>query len=495
MKENKNLAFDEIALRSNVGPLSLKDSSSLRTGSGEVSREGTTILKTNLKNNSKLRPLNRIIGDVGKMQYFPAWSKEWRNSVYHYNSNLIQNFPVYDINIYKIIKSYFNMFFNHQFLKSDYIRPKRRRLSFNKIFLARPEIKHTNSKAIITLYAFNREKFALLKKIKILTKLTKKMINIVQRRNSLLKIENIFFKFNMMSAILKDRNLLQDFYAYYSTLKTSKSKAKEQANKWINLIFKKELTLIRKYKFRLNLNKYKFEDKLLYGLSNIIRKLYNKEIEFNIVNLKNIVFNTDLFTEISTLKIKKRNAKVVRIMNIMLNKANLPYLNRIQETGRLDNNVSLSLVENKYKTLNLKNILGTKFYLDKLLNKIYISFNDKLVPQAQNILMESIHQPRGLYDMVFNSIKYKNMAGIRMEVKGRLTKRYRADRSVYKLRWKGGLKNIDSSYKGLSVRKNRGHLNPNVGYSIFASKRRIGAFAVKGWMSGKSYSTISPKAV
>jgi hypothetical protein len=214
------------------------------------------------------------------------------------------------------------------------------------------------------------------------------------------------------------------------------------------LIFKKELSLIRKYKFRLNLNKYKFEDKLLHGLSNIIRKLYNKEIEFNIVNLKNIVFNTDLFTEISTLKIKKRNAKVVRIMNIMLNKANLPYLNRIQETGRLDNNVSLNLVENKYKTLNIRNILSTKssrLNLDKLLNKIYISFNDKLLPQraltgSKDILKGSIDRPgslrgeAGLYDMVFNSIKYKNMAGIRMEVKGRLTKRYRADRSVYKLR-------------------------------------------------------------
>ena len=483
MKKNQNIL--ENANARYIGPLSLKDSVSNIPAGDKVSdwKEGTRILKTNVKNNSKLRPFNRIIGDVGKIQYFPAWSKEWRNSVYHYNSNLIKNFPVYDINIYKIIKSYFNMFFNHQFLKYDYIRPKRRRLSFNKIFLARPEIKHTNSKAIITLYAFNREKFALLKKIKILTKLTKKIIKFVQaspRKNSLLKIENIFFKFNMIFAILKNRNLLQDFYAYYSTLKTSKIKAKEQANKWIKLIFKKELTLIRKYKFRLNLNKYKFEDKLLYGLSNIIRKLYNKEIEFNIVNLKNIVFNTDLFTEISTLKIKKRNAKVVRIMNIMLNKANLPYLNRIQETGRLDNNVSLKLVENKYKTLNIRNILGTRVStLDKLLNKIFISINDKLLPQ------------RGLYDMVFNSIKYKNMAGIRMEVKGRLTKRYRADRSVYKLRWKGGLKNIDSSFKGLSVRKNRGHLNPNVGYSIFASKRRIGAFAVKGWMSGKSYSTCS----
>ena len=111
------------------------------------------------------------------------------------------------------------MFFNHQFLKYDYIRPKRRRLSFNKIFLARPEIKHTNSKAIITLYAFNREKFALLKKIKILTLLTKKIIKTIlaearqpnfghaselaPRRNYLLKIENIFFKFNMISEILR----------------------------------------------------------------------------------------------------------------------------------------------------------------------------------------------------------------------------------------------------------------------------------------------------
>lgn len=30
---------------------------------------------------------------------------------------------------------------------------RKRRLSFNKIFFARPEIKHTNSKAIITLYS------------------------------------------------------------------------------------------------------------------------------------------------------------------------------------------------------------------------------------------------------------------------------------------------------------------------------------------------------
>jgi len=43
---------------------------------GSGLREGTTNLKTRarwaVKNNSKLRPFNRILGDVGKMQYFTA---------------------------------------------------------------------------------------------------------------------------------------------------------------------------------------------------------------------------------------------------------------------------------------------------------------------------------------------------------------------------------------------------------------------------------------
>jgi hypothetical protein len=77
------------------------------------------------------------------------------------------------------------------------------------------------------------------------------------------------------------------------------------------------------------------------------------------------------------------------------------------------------------------------------------------------------------------------MGGIRLEIKGRLTKRYRADRAIYKIKWKGGLKNIDSSFRGLSTVLLRGYLKPNVSYSINKSKRRVGSFAVKGWISGK----------
>ena len=72
---------------------------------------------------------------------------------------------MYDLNIDLLIRNYFNSFFNHKFLHKKYQSGRNRRLSNNKIFVSKPEIKHTNSKAILTLYTYNREKKILLKKI------------------------------------------------------------------------------------------------------------------------------------------------------------------------------------------------------------------------------------------------------------------------------------------------------------------------------------------
>jgi hypothetical protein len=66
-----------------------------------------------------------------------------------------------------------------------------------------------------------------------------------------------------------------------------------------------------------------------------------------------------------------------------------------------------------------------------------------------------------------------------------LSKRNRADRSISKVKWKGGLKNFDSSYKKLSSVNMRGYVESNIDYSIYTSKRNLGSFAVKGWFSGK----------
>lgn len=376
-----------------------------------------------------------MVNDIGKTKYFPASSKEWRNSVYYYNDNNLKNFPIYDLNINNLIKGYFNLHFNHQFIRTKIKARKWKRVSLNKIHVSKPEIKHTNSKAIITVYTYNKERASLRQKVLLL-------------RRRFYKEIFLFFLKSKKTCI----NMTDKFY-----------------NKIIESLFIKELILLRRYKLRLSLNKYKFEEKLLLKLSRLIGKLYNKKVEFNIINLKSIVLNSDLFTEILASKIRKRKINIIRAMNIVLHKAQLPIVNNIIERGTIIKTVDFNLVENKYKDLSLVD----KNHLDEILNDLYSEIDTNSNEKSK------------LHNIIFDNIKYKNMGGIRLEVKGRLTKRYRADRAIFKVRWKGGLKNIDSSYKGLSTVNMRGYVNSNTQHSIIAAKRRIGAFAVKGWISGK----------
>lgn len=299
----------------------------------------------------------------------------------------MKNLPSYDITINNLIKNYFNLYFNSKFLNLKKGIPRRLRgLSFNKIFLSKAEIKHTSSKAIITLYTYNREKIALEKNIKMLKKsFFSKILFFMQKGNN-----------------------------------TYKNMSNNTYNKFLKYVLNQELILIRRYKLRLNLNKYKFQELFLFKLSNIISRIYNKKVEFNIINLKSILLNSDIFTNILALRIRKKKTNVLRAMNVILNRTMLPKVNRIIERSRLVKNIDFGLIENKYKNLNL-NYLLNKYNLDYILNEIY-----------SNTIIEKNYKK--LYDIIFNSIKYKNMAGIRLEVKGRLTKRYRADRAIYKVR-------------------------------------------------------------
>ena len=94
-------------------------------------------------------------------------------------------------------------------------------------------------------------------------------------------------------------------------------------------------------------------------------------------------------------------------------------------------------------------------------------------------------RPITLISYVLKSLKHLKLRGIRVEAKGRLTRRFTASRSVFKMKWKGGLKNVDSSFRGLSAIMLRGIFKSNVQYSVISSKNRNGAFGVKGWVSSK----------
>jgi hypothetical protein len=100
---------------------------------------------------------------------------------------------------------------------------------------------------------------------------------------------------------------------------------------------------------------------------------------------------------------------------------------------------------------------------------------EKLITRIKNRALKRIS-----FKTIFKSIHYKLLNGVRIEVKGRLTKRYRADRAVYRFRSKGGLRNTFSSYEGISVPLYRGNTNTNTSYSLSKSKRNVGSFAVKG---------------
>ena len=399
-----------------------------------------------IKNNNKIIPSKIKISDVGNTKYFPPVSKEWKNSIYVFNPNNLKNFPVYDININSLIKNFFNLQFNYKFLLKKYKSYRLRSASFNKIYASKAEIKHTNNKAILTVYVYNREKISLLKKIRLLNKSF----------------------YNEVKLLISENKKILGFY--------NSENSNIIYNKSIKALLDKNLKVLRKYKLRLSLNNSKFEEKLLYKLKNFIIKYYNKKVEFNIVNIRSVVFHTDFFTKIVTSKLLNRKANILATMDNILNKVVLPKVNRIVEKSLVKK--SLNLLENKYKYLNLSFILNNN--LSELLNSLY--YNLIVDYYNNNNLNKDYFR---IYEIIFNSINYKNMAGIRLEAKGRLTKRYRADRATFKVRWKGGLKNIDSSYKGLSSVNMRGYVKPNLDYSIFTSKRRIGAFAVKGWISGK----------
>ena len=138
-------------------------------------------------------------------------------------------------------------------------------------------------------------------------------------------------------------------------------------------------------------------------------------------------------------------------------------------------NVDFSLLENKFKNLNLSSIVNEESTsnFEEVLNELYYNIthnNDKLENRDYSKVK----------NIIFESIKYKHIAGIRLEVKGRLTKRYRADKSVFKFKQKGGIQNMYSSKEGIPSVVFRGYADVNVDYSIQTSKVRIGSFAVKG---------------
>ena len=104
--------------------------------------------------------------------------------------------------------------------------------------------------------------------------------------------------------------------------------------------------------------------------------------------------------------------------------------------------------------------------------------NNTLIVTDLNLGRMSI--TNNIENIIFNIIKYKKISGLRLEATGRLSRRLTASRSIFKFKYKGSLKNIDSSYKRMPSVVLRGHIKPNIQYTKINSKTRNGSFGIKG---------------
>jgi hypothetical protein len=199
--------------------------------------------------------------------------------------------------------------------------------------------------------------------------------------------------------------------------------------KLLNLTMKK-LRLYFYYKQLIFINKSKLNYNYLHLLKKHLEILYNKNIEFNLINLKRFYLNSDILSE----------------------------------------SVKLKLTKNKKNMRKILNRLKIKIKIYK--KKIFLGFNNKV---QQRI----INSTGLLRKSIINNLKYRHVTGYRLEAKGRLSKRYTASRSVHKLNYKGNLLNIDSSFRRISCVILKGNLRSNLQYTKVESKTRIGSYGLK----------------
>jgi Mitochondrial ribosomal protein (VAR1) len=514
-----------------------KNKINLNTFNPSFNEENNTPVLFEIKKKKNINnPLNYLRTDTGRSRHFTPAAQEWYNSVYSYNFNYTKSLSVADKNLMNLLKTYFNSRLSNKILniKTKPMDIKLRRLSTKRIFVGKGELKHTSRNVIITFYTYNTEGMFLfdtvqklyqalikprVKLIKTITKDTKgKNIISYNRPHTLTEflslrdqyasylifitgiLHKLSGKFSKLSTyieslitlvdkkiiseddktiILNNRNFNTERFDYFNLLNIMDfNYFKEKVQK---VRYEKNLVLNTKL---LLFNKQKYKE--IFKLIDLVKKLYNKSVLFNIVDLKKMHLNSDIYTQAVSLKLKNKDNKLFWVLKSSLRKIKLPIISIISEQQN-KYNVDEVLV-NKIRNNLISNMFTNDTDKDSLNNLLLDFFPsaDKLeisIPKRSYIKKRSI----SLKSYVFRYLKHNKLRGIRVEAKGRLTRRLTASRSVFKMKWLGGLKNVDSSFKGWSAIMLRGYLKSNVQYSSLNSKNRNGAFGVKGWVSSKSY--------
>jgi Mitochondrial ribosomal protein (VAR1) len=394
------------------------------------------IIKSKLNTTYKKKGLNDSSIAIYNRDVIPA-VRNWKSSIYAYNKNTINLIPIKSTYVIKLIKAYFNLYHLQleSLLRKNRLRRRFRKISTNRIFISDGEFKHTNDKVNITLYVYNKQK------LNYLLKLKKRYLRLFKkakfaRRLKLIKNVglNIFYKHRQKSILLS--NLLPKYNTQVNIAQNI------YYTRFIKKSFKR-LKFYMYYKQMIYINKAKFENTYLQGLVNLVRNIFNKNVEFNIINLKYFYFNSKIFTQPLELKLKKKR-NVLRYLKVLIRKAKIK-------------NVKLADKSKKFFNFNIFN--------------------------SDNFLQLDNTKSKYLKKIILSNLKYKRVSGVRLEAAGRLNRRFSASRSQRRTKYKGNLENVYSSFKGYPTPVLRGNDKANLQYTVINSTSRVGAFGVKGWVS------------
>ena len=395
------------------------------------------IIKSKLNNTYKKKSLNSSNVTKYNKDLVPA-VRNWKSSVYTYNKNAISLIPIKSRFVMKLIKGYFNSYHLglESLLRKERLRRRYRKISTNRIFISDGEFKHTNDKVNITLYVYNKQK------LNYLLKLKKRYTILFSKARFLRKLKLIRnVGLNILNQQREKSTVLVNVLPKYN------SNINSVQNTYYNRFIKKSLKRLIYYVYYkqiLYINKAKFENSYLQGLISLIRKIYNKNVEFNIINLKYFYFNSSIYTQPLELKLKKKR-NVLRYLKVLIRKAKIK---------------NIKLVEKSKKLFSVNSL------------------------DTNNLVQQDKTNNKYLKKIILNNIKYKRVSGVRLEATGRLTRRFSASRSQRRTKYKGNLENAYSSIKGYSTPVLRGNFKANLQRTVINSTSRVGAFGVKGWVSG-----------
>jgi len=123
----------------------------------------------------------------------------------------------------------------------------------------------------------------------------------------------------------------------------------------------------------------------LNNLSYMVEGMYNKEVEFNVVELNQIYLNSDIFTQAVVLKLKNRKNSLYKVLRTSLSKVNLPNVSRKEE--RFFEFNKHDLLANKIRNSYISSMFDNTTNIDPL-NKLLLDF----YPSCENLNIEKEHK-------------------------------------------------------------------------------------------------------